>query len=130
MTGACRPRVVPVDRVQVVVPVLEPGQLAADQPGQDRSGVDGGVDRLEQEINPDRRNRGGVDRQRLHHLLRGRVQQFVGLPDEYLDDLVFGQLPGVVEQVAGCEGVITVQDRLDRLQRPGKPPGMLAQPVE
>ena len=54
--------VVTVDRVQVVVPVLEPGQLAANQPGQDSSGVGGGVDRLEQEVNLDRARPARVDR--------------------------------------------------------------------
>ena len=123
-------RVVAVDRVQVVVPVLEAHQLAADQPGQDGRGVGGGVDRPEQEVDPDRRDRRGVDRQGLHHLLRGRVQQLVGLPDQHLDHLVFGQVAGAVEQVARGEGVIAVQDRLDRLQRPREPAGVPAQPVE
>ncbi len=122
--------VVAVDRVQVVVPVLEPDQLAADQPGQDRRGVGGRVDRPEQEVDPDRRDRRRVDRQGLHHLLRGRVQQLVGLPDQHLHDLVFGQVAGAVEQVARGQGVIAVQDRLDRLQRPREPAGVLAQPVE
>ena len=123
-------RVLPVDRVQVVVPVLEPHQLAADQPGQDGRGVGGGVDRPEQEVDPDRRDRRRVDGQGLHHLLRGRVQQLVGLPDQHLDHLVFGQVAGAVQQVARGEGGIAVQDRLDRLQRPREPAGVPAQPVQ
>ena len=72
----------------------------------------------------------GIDRQGLHHLLRGRVQQLVGLPDQHLDHLVLGQVAGAVQQVARGQGVIAVQDRLDRLQRPREPAGVLAQPVE
>jgi hypothetical protein len=40
-----------------------------------------GVDRAEQEVDPDRRDRRRVHRQGLHHLPRGFVQQLVGLPD-------------------------------------------------
>ena len=112
------------------MPVLEPDQLAADQPGQDRRCVGGGVDRPEQEVDPDRRDRRRVDRQGLHHLLRRCVQQLVGLPDQHLDHLVLGQVAGPVEQVARGQGLIDVQDRLDRLQRPREPAGVLAQPVQ
>jgi hypothetical protein len=44
--------------------------------------------------------------------------------------LVFRQLAGPVEQVLRGEGVIAVQDRLDRLQRPREPAGVPTQPVE
>ena len=122
--------VVAVDRVQVVVAVVEADQLAADQPGQDRGGVDGRVDRLEQVVDPDRGHRGGEYRQRLHHLLGRRVQQPVGLPDQLLDHLVFGQVPGPVQQIARGQRWVAVQDRLDRLQRPREAAGVLAQPVQ
>jgi hypothetical protein len=76
-------RVVPVDWVQVVAPVLEAHELPAREPGQDGRGVGGGVDRPEQEVHTDPRAP-APGRQRLHHRLCARIEQIVGLPDQHL----------------------------------------------
>ena len=60
----------------------------------------------------------------------GGSSSSVGLPDQHLDDLVFGQVPGAVEQVLRGEGAVAGQDRLDRLQRPREAAGVSHEPVE
>src|SRR4029077_1830509 len=117
-------------RVHLVLTVLEPHQLVAYQAAEDGRGVGGGADRPEQEVNRYRGDRGREDGQRLHHLLRRGVQQLVGLPDQYLDHHVLGQVARADEQVTGGEAGVALQDGLDCFQRPREPAGVLTQGVK
>ena len=77
-----------VYRVQIVAATLAAGEMHHHQTVEDGRAIDAGRGGLQQVIHGGGRDGPVVDRQRSHHLLRGRVQARVGIAHQRVHHVV------------------------------------------